>query len=141
MLHVDSNKTCVNFEMADSIGKFNHADLVLWGNYDKDCNSNSKVRIKHIIYNSEGYLSRARKHHDNGFRDVPNLDSIRKGFLLENTEMVILFLMGVSQYHVGKYEEAIKCLRYFRNYKFDTEIELTLLYCYLNLNDIKNAKE
>jgi len=137
---LDSSNICVNDIMADSLGKFNNANLVLWGNYDRDCNSDSKVRIKYFITELDTSLKSIKKNNDTGFKVVQNLNAIRNGFLLENTESIILFILGYQYYSKNNFADAIEYLEHEKSYDYYTLAEYILLDCFLMIGDVERAK-
>ena len=106
---------------AKSIALEEKADLIIWGQYEDECDIETQIRIRyslaHELYNADQkqgwnfgdklslspYVAG-----DTEKRKLPSLDTLRQGYLLEDIDYILYYFLGLKEFWRENYTKSTK---------------------------------
>jgi len=108
---------------AKIIGNKVNADLVIWGAFESK--SNLKIRIRYVFTN-EFEFDTLKYNGDTEMQPIESLEELRRGYLQEDIEYIMLWIEGINQMKRGNYYSAID--------RFEVLLKLVTFYTHLGLS-------
>jgi tetratricopeptide (TPR) repeat protein len=119
------------------IGKQANADLVVWGDYNSRCNSDStKIRLNWL--NIEWYVPFENQIYDNSYVSVSDISLIEKGKITGNVEEIIYWALAARAIE-GRNEE--NALFYFEQINGKDHEDYSPLFYFLGRTRLRIAFE
>ena len=130
---IDSFHTNNILSDADKITRVTGADIVLFGNYQVQSDSELSISLKYVLseQNSKNYMF--NRYFSTRSKHVNNVDDLRYGFLQGELEFVINFIKSKLYLSLGEIEQAISAIQ---NGLATTEDSLSKSIGYINLADL-----
>jgi tetratricopeptide (TPR) repeat protein len=94
---------------ATSIGNEYNANIVLWGNYEEECDGPSKLCINYSIVNSFNIIVDDTLG-SSGMKYLDNLDDLRLGFLQEDIDLIITLIIAINYLQCNNIDKSIETL-------------------------------
>jgi len=126
--HVDAIRKIANIE---------NADFMIWGNYDEECESLSKIRLKYLLVDSIEHIF--QKSGQSDFKELEELSKLRQGFLQEDIDYIINLSLAFYQNEKNQYFKALNILNDIKTENCDSLIVLGKGHAYLKLNEYDSA--
>jgi len=118
-------------DVVERIAIKENANFVIWGEYDEECESPTKVRIKYAI--SDSIYTFQSKSGESDYAELKNIEQLKQGYLQEDIDYIIGLLLSLYESKNHNYSKATDILSNLTTSKCDSIIkrELAIQY-YLN---------
>ncbi|MCU0435361.1 MAG: hypothetical protein MUC87_18030 [Bacteroidia bacterium] len=141
-IHLDTLHVSSNDSQAIALGKYNNADIVIWGHYEEICNpSTSNVRIQYYLLNTTLSIEDIWRSGDTDFKVLHHLDDLRKGYLQDTIDLVVNFINAESEFAKGNYAQALAIYKRIDNMHLvlDMHMEFNKMISYIFVSEYNSA--
>ena len=109
-----NNTSCLtNPQEANRLVDSNKIDLVIWGRYEEECDSESKVCVNYSISSSLQRRTQSLNSSpsgSSGLQSISSISSFRHGFLQESIDDLVFWSLSKYYISVKEYSKALKAV-------------------------------
>lgn len=98
-------KCPITSQEAFEIAKKKGADLIIWGNYEEECNLPDKIRIRYVSLID--VVTPSLITGDTDSQELSSLSLLRKGYLQKDIDFIIYSSLGMFELSSGNYNKSI----------------------------------